>query len=463
MKKISILYVLFLLIYLTREFVHNDFLSYIFALVLLLLVIQAFPKSVGSNRIISLILFGVGIAALIASGSDVEQWITAFTANSGLVAFFLSLPLFAITLTYKDYRYSINDLFEQKIKSKSGFLILVSWISLLTSTILNVATDYMLFDLLKRSAKHYGAKQDFYRALVRGNMGAALWAPNYIAVATVLTCTGLDWLTIAPGGFLLGMLYMLLSNAATFFSYRFGKNKETVLPDVFEEQDAKEEEQGSETEKGISAPAGSLGHLLYVLLGLILVVASFNLFSSLSILTIIVVTAIIYPLLLAVVFQKITVYKEQLVIYFKTKLPGIKNEVVLFASIGFFGKALELTGIGSGIYSYLPLEKIPFTGLAIFAVIIFMGIVSMIGVHPIVSVSILSSLLVPAEMGISSVIFAYMLLTGYIVAVSSSPFSGVSLTMAGITGENSWNVVPRLNICFNLVLATVFSILLSLL
>ncbi len=463
MKKISILYVLFLLIYLTREFVSNDSLSYIFALVLLLLVIQAFPKSAGSNRIISLVLFGAGITALITVRSDAEQWIMAFTANGGLVAFFLSLPLFAVTLSYKDYRQSINNLFVQRVRSKSGFLILVSWVSLLLSSILNVAADYMLNNLLRSSAKHYGTKHYFYQALARGNMGAVMWAPNYIAIATVVTCTGLDWITIAPSGFLLGLLYMLLSNVVVFITHNFRKNKGPELPEVFAKEEDKEEGTDRETERGIPVTAGSLSHLFFVFLGLILLVTAFNILSEFSIMTIIVITAIIYPLFLAVVFQKINVYKDQVGIYLRTKLPGIKNEVVLFAAIGFFGKVMDITGIGGAIFSYLPLERIPFTFLSVFVIIIFMAAISMIGVHPIVSVTVLSSVLIPEAIGLSPVAFAQMFLIGYIVAVTSSPFSAISLIISGISGENTWNSVPRWNICFNLVVASVFSILLSLL
>ncbi len=464
--KMWILYLIFIVTYLLGEFFSIKFLVYAYAFILLLLVLQAFPKAKYSTRIISVFLFGAGIIALVFGGVDTRGWITAFTANGGLVAFFLSLPLFSVALTYKDYRESINALFVKRVQSKSGFLILVSWLTLLISTILNIATDYMLDNLLRRNAERYEVKHGFYQALVRGNMAAVLWAPNYIAVATVITCTGLDWLEIAPSGFLLSVVYMLLVNIAFFVLHRDRKDTTRVLPEVLEdmeEKGTKEQEKSSDVRQVITASEGSLRHLFFVLLGLILFVVMFNASFALSFLAVIIITAAIYPLLLAVVFQKLDVYRKQTLWFFKVKLPSIKDEVILFAAIGFFGKVLDMTGVGNMLFSYIPLDKIPFVWLTVFTVIVIMGIISLVGIHPIVSVSVLSSILTPAALGLSPVAFAQMLLLGYIVAATSSPFTAISLLMAGISGESSWNVVPRLNIGFNLIVVVVFSFLLPML
>ncbi|MCR4441402.1 MAG: hypothetical protein QHH10_04570 [Peptococcaceae bacterium] len=83
-----------------------------------------------------------------------------------------------------------------------------------------------------------------------------------------------------------------------------------------------------------------------------------------------------------------------------------------------------------------------------------------VGVHPVVSISAFAAALDAAALGFSKLGYAYLLMLGYGVAVTVSPFSGLSLVMAGTTGENPLYVVPGLNWSLCLLFSLIYALLL---
>lgn len=440
----KILYPSFLALYLLWMITGSSFLKVVFGIFLIGLILQAIPDSSFMNRIVSLVLFTAGTACLYYTGASPGEWLTALTNNGGLVALFISLPLYSFILAYHDYRSAIKNIFQLYIKKGSGFNILTAWLSFMLGAILNVAGIHVLYHLLEDNANRYGVKKGFLQSLVRGNMAAVFWAPNFMAVATVITYVKLSWLDIAPVGFVLSLVLMIIISALL----NFGRDKGRVglSPDNI-----------SEDEKDLSRKI--LYHLILVYLGLIIFVALLNIGTDYQILTIVAIVALVYPLGLAIIDRKTAQYKKELQMYLNVTLPNIKNEVLLFASVGFFGKALDITGVGPFIFKHLHLNDISNPSLAILAIIFVMGILSVFGVHPIVSISAFAPSIDYAHFGLSALAFAYTLLLGYSTSVVISPFSAISLVMAGLDGGSPWDT-PRLNWIMALSVTVLYAFLL---
>lgn len=441
-----VLYPSFLALYLLWMITGHSFFKVIIGIFLIGLTLQAIPDSSSVNRVVALILFSLGGASLYFSGASAGEWLTSLTNNGGLVALFISLPLFSFILSYHDYRTAIKNSFQLYIKGRTGFSILSAWLSFILGSILNVAAIHMMYFLLIDNAESYGVKKEFLKAIVRGNMAAVFWAPNFMAVAIVLTYMKLSWLDIAPLGFLLSLISMLIISG--LFMFPGNKEKTAVSP-------------GDLSQAARESSKRTLKHLIVVYLGLIVFVALLNICTDYQILTIVAIAALTYPLGLALVERKTVQYKKEFQEYLKTTLPNIKNEVLLFASVGFFGKALDITGVGPLIFSHLHLNDISNPILAILAIIIMMSLLSVVGVHPIISISAFAPSIQYADFGLSALAFAYTLLLGYSNAVISSPFSAISLVMAGVTGGSPWDT-PRHNWMMALLLAVFFAFLLPL-
>jgi hypothetical protein len=203
--------------------------------------------------------------------------------------------------------------------------------------------------------------------------------------------------------------------------------------------------------------------LIVVSLLLLGLVAILNIFTTLNILVIIPLVAIIFPLLLALIQRKLTIYQEQLDKYYHISLPNIRNEVVIFAAAGFFGKALELTGVGKAATTFLHLEVMQQNGLFFLAITVLVSIMAAIGVHPVVTTSAIASAFTASSLGITPLTYTYVLLASYGFAVLVSPFSATSLVLAGLVGKSSWEVGPKINLRFAVITALLFAAVFSLL
>lgn len=439
----SLLYLLVLLSYLAWEFTGLFTLRHIFGFLLLLLIGQAIAGSSLTYKLAALVLFSLGTACLVATGAHWLDWMVALTNNGGLVALFIVLPLFSFLLAYEDYSGAIEEFFNKFIRSGAVFNILALWLSFILGAILNVAANILLYSLLKDNAGKYGASRGFSQALVRGQVAGVFWAPNFMSVAIVLTYVKITWLELAPLGFFLSCLFMCIASGAYFFTA--GQKERQSIKEEFVEKDFSWQ---------------PFLKLLLVYAGLIAMVAFFNLFTTLQILTIVSLTALLYPFLAAVLDGKMHIYRSEFKNYYQGSLPKIRNEILLFASVGFFGKALDITGAGVWLSHHLPLAQIGSPHLTVVVLIAFMSLVALLGIHPIVTISALATTLGQEALGLSVRAFAYTLLLGYGSAVVVSPFSALSLVMAGLTGETPWNAVPRINFFFIMAVVLFFSLLL---
>ncbi|MBZ4655152.1 MAG: hypothetical protein JG781_2509 [Peptococcaceae bacterium] len=438
----QLLHLAFLGIYLASVITKISVLNVMLAIFLLLLVGQAVFGASSSNQKVAMALFTLGGASLAFAGAPVTDWLTALTFNAGLVALFVALPLFSFLLYYEDYQQAITDFFQKYVRGKSGFNILTAWLSFILGAILNLAGIHMLYHLLEKNAGDFENRTGFYQALVRGNLAGVFWAPNFMSVAVVLQYVHISWLKIAPLGVLLSVIMLVFISLLFIIGNRRNQTKAFTQPEPLE------------------FSWKPLFHLLLVYVGLIFTVSLFNIFTPYKILTIVPLVALIYPLLLALIQNKMDIYLKQLDNYYHCSLLKLKNEVLLFASVGFFGKALDITGIGAEVSHYIPLEQVSLPALAVFMVLSGMGILSMVGIHPVVSISALAATIGYNTLGVSPQAYAYTLLLGYAIAVMVSPFSGMSLVMSGLTGENPWNAVPRLNILFALAATFLYSVIL---
>jgi len=423
-----VLCLLFLFVFLVWSITGVFYFKVALGFLFIILVVQAAPGTRVAYRVIALFLFGLGAGGLVLARAGAEQWLTSLTNNGGLVAFFISIPLFSFMLSYQDYRGAIKGFFNRYIHSGAGLNVMAIWVSFILSSIINVASIPMLYDLLGQNALNGSARDDFYRSLVWGNVAGVFWAPNYVAVATVLLYTGLEWVNIMPAGVMLALLMMLLMTARFCLAGR-----KTALENASGHGGVKE------------FSWRPLVGLLLTYLGMIGLVAVMNIFTPFPILTIISLSAVIFPFGLAAVQNKMDVCRNELKNYFLATLPGIKNEILLFAAVGFFGKALEISGAGAYISAVLQNYRLPYPGLTALVLVWLMALLALVGVHPVVSISAFAAALDPAALGFSTLGYAYLLMFGYGIAVTISPFSGLSLVMAGTTRENPLYVVPGLN------------------
>lgn len=103
------------------------------------------------------------------------------------------------------------------------------------------------------------------------------------------------------------------------------------------------------------------------------------------------------------------------------ELPKMKNELALFLVAGMFG--ISISSILVGLDVQLPFEN--FNGLTASMILFVLILLSFVGIHPIISIAIIGNWMNELNHTLLAVTF----LMSWSTAVSTSPFSGLNLTM----------------------------------
>ena len=109
-------------------------------------------------------------------------------------------------------------------------------------------------------------------------------------------------------------------------------------------------------------------------------------------------------------------------------LPGMANELLLFLAAG-----LMAAGIGAlfgTLNGWLPFSR--FSGLEASLTLAFMYLVSLAGVHPVIGIAVLGTLLAPLDPAPDLLAMTFLCAWG--TSVGTSPFSGMSLALQGRYG-----------------------------
>lgn len=108
-----------------------------------------------------------------------------------------------------------------------------------------------------------------------------------------------------------------------------------------------------------------------------------------------------------------------------TQLPLLKNELALFLVAGYFG--LSISALLEGFALAFPVSV--FTPSVAAVMLLGMVLVSLVGVHPIISIAILGGWL--GNMEVDHTLLAMTFLMSWSLSIGTSPVSGLNLALSG--------------------------------
>jgi hypothetical protein len=151
-------------------------------------------------------------------------------------------------------------------------------------------------------------------------------------------------------------------------------------------------------------------------------------------------TAIVLPLVWCMIKKESVVYRYGLKNHLTVTFPALQKEITLFLAAGFFSGSIGTTGFGTivpALLGHIPLPlSFTFSG---FTVVLIAG-TSIIGLHPIVPVTILAGGIDPLSMQISPIYFAILLLGSWGLSNPISPASAVNNLLAGLLKKTVFEV-----------------------
>lgn len=437
---------LFSVLYLISCFVSSTTLTYVGAVLLLVMVARSFPRLKKANMLVYTCLFLAGAALMIWKQAPLSIWATALMKNANLVCLFAFAPMISLPFYYEDYQSELKAVAQTKMRSLLSFCLLVAACSHILGLLINVATLAIIYELLSKQAKLYNADDIFMSTLVRCYSSSGFWSPAWASMIVITSSTDITWLQLIPIGIALSVVFVLIDLATVKLKMiREPARYPLLTPD---------EGQVVHWSKVIT--------MLALALIMILMIVIFNVVTDWDLMVIIPVVSLLFPFLTALVQKHMKEYRSGMENYYITSLNKVQVQISLYASAGFLGKALQYSGIGERLPELIPEWLASFhVGLAICLMLIMM-LPALLGIHPVVTGSALVASFVPEAFGMTQMTFVLIIIVGWLLSTMWSPFCATCTLAAGCCGKQSWDVGLGMNGIFALVIMVVFSVIIVL-
>ncbi|KKM10075.1 hypothetical protein SY88_15650 [Clostridiales bacterium PH28_bin88] len=433
-------------VFLLQAFLGLPWIPGLLGWVSLLALVQCLPGSTGPARRSGIALLAMGIFLMLASRATFVQWLSAFTKNAVILAVMLTVPILGLPLRYGGYFAPLEAFYTRYVYSRNRLYLLSSVMSLLIGVLLNFAVVPIVYQL-SRGTSIEGGNRIVSTAIVRGYGAAVFWAPGFISVGMMLHALNLEWTEILPTGLLLSALALGL-----------GWLLEMLRLKVFAAGTATPE---GEEPKVSTIDWRKLGELSMVGLILIVAILLVDLLTPFPVVNVIPLFAVFFPVAWSAAIGKKKDLKDEMTNYARSVLPNQRNDVVLFVSAGFFGAALQVSGLGERMAAVMQGLGGYFPGGPVAAILLSVIALGVIGVHPVIPITTYLANLNPAALAISSRVLAVTLISSWALGSGSSPFSGVNLLMSGQAGVTSTEIGLRWNLGYTLILGVMVVLILS--
>ncbi|MGY8991131.1 MAG: hypothetical protein ACKVHL_06035, partial [Rhodospirillales bacterium] len=272
------------------------------------------------------------------------------------------------------------------------------------------------------------------RAMIQGFAAGTCWSPFYVGTAFILTAVpGVDWVAVGLPGLAIAFILMIWS---WLFDRLFARPAGiTTEPDHANDQSP--------------LPYTAIWRTFLILAALFAAVIALVEGQYLSIPIALSIIAPLFALIWAFLIHRrgagpsiVAMTKSVLASY-----PGLRGEALLFSGANILGVAAaslipkSLTDSWAGTVSANP-------NLTLFILIMCYGLASAAGIHPVVSVVLITTIITPEMIGFPPEIIALAFMAIWGQGTNTSPFSATVLYMARVTGADGWTIAWRWNAPF---------------
>lgn len=435
----------FVALFLVYSFLPDAVLQAMLLVALLVMAALSITRVKRVNLAVSAALLLVGGMLLHHAGADSVAWRNAAVENAGLIALMVSTPLLAVCLRYYDFETDIRILAARYVRSSLGFYLLILAVSFVVAMLLNMGAVPLLFYVFEGLRKDY-PERTLYNALTRGYFINIMWSPNFISMAVVINSLGVQFGAIVGWGLFLAFLGMGLSVLLEWARLRL---------------------RGEMHKKGGEAsPVGEVGRdirkgiywiafvVVYVVAGILFLEYALDK----GIIVVVPLVSIAAPVLLAACMGKWATLAERLRHYFQVTLNGYNNEIFLFFSAGFLAAAFKSVDTGSLVVEGLTALGVNSTPALVVLLTFFIGLPPLLGVHPIITISAAASVYLAGGLAISQTQMAMVMLTGYHMYATVSPFSSGALLLSNFTPKSPLEISLGLNGLYTLLISFAFMV-----
>lgn len=434
------MYFMFILVFLNEIVSLPDkvfiFLSSIGLLVLLLSSIYMIR---GFQFYVSLLSLIVGHILLFSYDLSFEIWYQSLVKNLGIPILFLVIPLISFPIKHGKYLPSIEAFIATKRKKPSFLFALLSIFHLSLTIPLNIGSIPIQQKLVEKIQL---PKKFLVRMYTAGYSSYMVFSPYDPVVNMVLLWTGISFFDYFFSGFIMVIIIIVVSSLLVKFDQRLLKDLSTRISEI----------QSTNTiKKAYELLAHIAALIVLAFLGVRFIPFSNQLY-------IIAVMIIGYALFWGAQLKELNNFKKEIhkynnhILAYKTIIPFLISSSFL-ASIVSYSPLKEYMG---NIFVYL--NQYPLY-LIILLLILTTAILSLVGVHMMITIPALALTVAPDVIGLGSPAYALTLLTCWYIAMSISPFVPFAVVVGETIGEKPTHVTFKDNLFFTLLMLFVAPII----
>jgi len=273
------------------------------------------------------------------------------------------------------------------------------------------------------------------RALLIGFISTIMWSPYFASVALVIKLLHLNYSDFALFAVPQALLLFLTGNILVMAQMNRQAAKHIAVADggqVYAPGAGMSTHHSEDRQK-----VTQLAVLIALMLTSVILLEEW---TGANVMVLIAYVSIIVTVIWLLYLGKGGQIKEHAREYLFKLLPAIGNEVVLFLSAGFFGVILLHTP-----FHVLLVEQLQWIeGLwPIAKILLFLAIpviLSLVGIHQIITVTIFATSIDPAMIGLHPVAYAVLLMAAWSISTIVSPVTPVNITLGQLLRENSLTV-----------------------
>lgn len=424
-------------VYIAGQVSHGEALFWVTGGLVILAVLAALPRLRGMTLWLTIAFLALGTVLLTTQKADARAWFEAAGVNATIVTLFVFAPLFGIPVRIPSYIAALGRFYETSLRSGTVMFVGTQALTLIMGVFINVGSVPVVYNLAFVKPRP-GLAGFLANALNRGFAGAIFWSPYFAAMALITSALSVSWSALLPYMLVLSVLSLIVSLAVDWRGLRAAEDREASGAHA-------------EERRGRGAfPIGLGVYLASAIAAVLLLERAFDL----SMLLVTCMAAVIFPLGWCLAKEGMATYRQGLANHVTVTLPALRKEIALFLAAGFFSGSIGATGFGE----YIPklLEPIPLpigVAFSAFTVILIVA-TSMVGLHPIVLVTVLANGIDPQSVGLTPLLLAVLLLGSWGASNTVSPASAVNNLLAGLFGKSVFELA-RPNYMFALCMAIV--------
>lgn len=432
------------LLYLGNLFLKSELVNDLCFVLMVAVMLLSLPAITGISRVIGYASLGLSAVLFILYQAPLGIWKQALMGNLYLVALFTMVPILSIPIRHGGYYPALQSFFRKYVYTNRRYYVMVSFTSAFVGVLVNLAVVPLVYQIVQASEISRNKKL-MSSAISRGFATCAIWAPTTAAVALVIQVSGADWGRFAPFGILCGVISGVIGYTMTRF-----KRSETGALEEIEAEVAAFGDQGRSTEN-LNKPSidpssdyseGSSNLNKIIELGafsviLIVAVAVISVVTGIQTVIVVSMAALTFPFLWLGLIGRLPVLIHEIkTSYFRNRLTKLSNEIVLFVGAGMFANSITFSKLG--LYIPLVLSRLVGDSAFLLAVAVIFGIVvlSAIGVHPIIPITIIGGTIQGSDFGVTSTYMALLLGISWSMGITLSPTSATVITLSGVSARS---------------------------